>query len=100
MDDTALIKKIAASTLRRRGVAWEPGATLAQQAEEAAAAAIGLLRGIAGNQALPFSDDEDFDLAVIACWYLMDNRRAEFTLEYKGELLYLRAREAVADAGV
>ena len=100
MGDTALIKKIAASTLLRRGVAWEPGATLAQQAEEAAAAAIGLLRGIAGNQALPFSDDEDFDLAVIACWYLMDNRRAEFMVEYKSELLYLRAREAVADAGV
>ena len=100
MDDTALIKKIAASTLRRRGVAWEPGATLAQQAEEAAAAAIGLLRDIAGNRTMPFPAGERFDLAVVACWYLMENRRAEFTVEYKSELLWLRVREAVADAGV
>lgn len=93
----ALIARIAASTLRRRGVSWTPGTTLEGQAQEAAAAAVGLLRSCAGNDALPLEEGEDFDLAVVACWYLMEGRRAEFLREYADELLYLRLRETLDD---
>lgn len=97
--DEALISQISASVLRRRGVTWSPGDALAAQAAEAAAAAIGLLRAYAGNDSLPLTGGAEYDLAVVATWYLMDNRRAEFLADYKQELLLLRMQEAVADAG-
>ena len=97
MADEALIARIAASTLRRRGISWAPGAALDGQAREAAAAAVGLLRSNAGNDTLPLEEGEDFDLAVVACWYLMEGRRAEFLREYADELLYLRLRETLDD---
>lgn len=97
--DEALIAVIAASALRRRGVTWEPGDALDAQAQEAASAAIGLIRSFAGNDSLPLTEGEDRDLAVVACWYLMDNRRAEFLAEYRSDLLWLRQREAIAHDG-
>lgn len=94
--DAALIADIAASALRRRGISWQPGDALDAQAQEAAAAAIGLLRSYAGSESLPLDMGEDRDLAVVACWYLMENRRAEFLAEYRSDLLWLRQREAIA----
>lgn len=96
--DEALIAQISASVLRRRGVTWSPGDALAAQADEAARAAVGLLRQHAGNDSLPLTGGAEYDLAVVAAWYLMDNRRAEFLADYKQELLLLRMQEAVADA--
>lgn len=94
--DEALIDRIAASTLRRRGLTWEPGATLDTQAKEAAAAALDLLRSFAGDENLSPASGALFDLAVVAAWYLMEQRRAEFLAEYKQELIWLRAERMVA----
>lgn len=95
--DEALINRIAASVLRRRGLTWEPGATLDTQAKEAAAAALDLLRSHSGDSTLSPETGALFDLAVVAAWYLMEQRRAEFLAEYKQELIWLRAERMVAD---
>lgn len=95
MDDDGLIQKIAVCTLRRRGITWTAGDAMDTQAQEAAAAAISLLRSHAGNDSLPLDKGEDLDLAVVCCWYLMDLRRNEFLAAYKDDLLHLRQREAL-----
>lgn len=95
MDDSELIARIAASTLRRRGILWNPGTEQEQPAREAAAAAIGIIRKRAGNMKLGFADGDDYDLAVMGTWYLMDGRRSEFLVEYREELNALRQMAAV-----
>lgn len=96
--DEALIAAVSASVLRRRGIVWAPGTPLATQAREAAAAAIGLLRSFAGGESLSLDSGEGFDLAAVAAWYLMEQRRAEFLAEYRQELLMLRMQGAVEHA--
>lgn len=66
------------------------------QAKEAAAAALDLLRSHSGDSALSPETGALFDLAVVAAWYLMEQRRAEFLAEYKQELIWLRAERMVA----
>ncbi len=95
--DEALISKISASVLQRRGISWDPGSALMQQAKEAAAAAVGLLRKISGASEMAFEDADDYDLAVSCAWYLMEGKRAEFLAEYKPEMIALRAMEAIGD---
>lgn len=95
MMDEALILKISASVLQRRGITWEPGTALMQQAQEAAAAAIGLIRKLSGSATMGFEEADDYDLAVSCAWYLLEGKRAEFLLEYKQELIALRMLEAV-----
>ena len=95
MDDAALIARIAASTMQRRGITWTPGTAQEAPAREAAAAAISIIRKRAGNPELSFEDGDDYDLAVIATWYGMDGRRAEFLAEYREELNSLRQQAAV-----
>ena len=96
--DEALIAAVAASVLRRRGIVWGPGTPLDTQAREAAAAAIGLLRSFAGDGSLSLEDGKGFDLAAVAAWYLMEQRRAEFLAEYRQELLMLQMQGAVEHA--
>lgn len=95
MDEQQLIERVADALLRRRGITWMPDAGFFEQMKQAAAAALALLRGHAGDKSMGFENPEDFDLAVTCAWYLSENRRAEFLREYGPDLISLRIREAL-----
>lgn len=97
MDEQQLIQNVAQSLLQRRGITWTPDVVFMAQMTQAAKSSIALLRSHAGNPELGFEGADDFDLAVTCAWYLAENRRAEFLSEYGPDLIWLRAREAIAD---
>ena len=95
MDDAQLIDNVAQALLRRRGITWAPDAGFYEQMKQAAAGALALLRGHAGDSKMILESPEDFDLAVTCAWYLAENRRAEFLREYGPDLIALRIREVL-----
>ncbi|MCI7810212.1 hypothetical protein MR626_13190 [bacterium] len=52
------------------------------------------LRKIAGNPGLDFSDPDDRTLLIDCAWYILERQRAAFDIEYSGDLIMLRLREA------
>lgn len=97
MDEQQLIHNVAQALLQRRGITWTPDTVFMAQMTQAAKASIALLRSHAGDKNLGFESADDFDLAVTCAWYLAEHRRAEFLSEYGPDLIWLRAREAIAD---
>ena len=95
MDEQQLTERVADALLLRRGINWTPEAGFYEQMKQAAAGALALLRGHAGDSTLSLESPEDFDLAVTCAWYLAENRRAEFLREYGPDLISLRIREVL-----
>ena len=56
--------------------------------------AVAHLRKIAGNPGLDFSDADDRTLLIDCAWYILERQRAAFDVEYSGDLIMLRLREA------
>ena len=95
MDEQLLIERVADALLLRRGINWTPDAVFFEQMKQAAAGALALRRGHAGDNTRSLESPEDFDLAVTGAWDLAGGRRAEFLREYGPDLISLRIREVL-----
>lgn len=80
--------------LNRMNITWDIDDQTKQNIRNAIEEAQDYLRKIAGNPELSFEDGELRNLIIAGAWYFVENKRAEFSREYSGELIALRLEEA------
>lgn len=97
MADNVSAEKVSAelfnAVLNRMNITWEPDDKLKNNIQEAIREAHSYLCSIAGNDTLSFDDGEKRTLLIACTWYIIENKRAEFSQEYSGDLLMLRLEE-------
>lgn len=81
------------AVLNRMNITWEPDEKTASNIKNAIEEAQDYLRSLAGNSELSFEKGEKRQLLITCAWYFVENKRADFTQEYSGELIDLRLRE-------
>ena len=81
------------AVLNRMNITWEPDVKTASNIRNAIEEAQDYLRSFAGNSELSFETGEKRQLLITCAWYFVENKRADFTQEYSGELIDLRLRE-------
>lgn len=81
------------AVLNRMNITWTPDEKLEANIFNAMEEAQSYLRSVAGNSELTFETGERRSLFIACAWYFVENKRAEFTAEYSGELIGLRMTE-------
>lgn len=81
------------AVLNRMNITWVPDEKTAQNIKNAIEEAQDYLRNHAGSPELSFEEGELRQLLIACAWYFVENKRAEFSSEYMGELIDLRLRE-------
>ena len=81
------------AVLNRMNITWEPDEKTAQNIKNAIEEAQDYLRKYAGSPDLTFESGEKRNLLIACAWYFVENKRAEFSSEYMGELIALRLEE-------
>lgn len=79
--------------LNRMGYTWELDEDQATNVRNAIEEAEALLRGRAGNPNLDLTSPEYRSLLIECAWYLVNNRRADFLVDYLGEINTMRLAE-------
>ena len=86
-------EKLYQDLINRMNITWEIDWKTDQNIRNAMEEAKGYLRKIAGNPDLNFYDGELRSLFIACAWYFVENKRAEFSQEYSGDLISLRLEE-------
>lgn len=81
------------AVLNRRNITWQPDEKMEQNTRSAIEEATDYLRKIAGNPDLTFYEGELRGLLITCAWYFVENKRADFEMEYSGALIALRLEE-------
>ena len=81
------------AVLNRMNITWAPDAKQARNIENAIEEARGYLTSVSGNSGVSFEGGELRGLLITCAWYFVENKRADFILEYRDELIGLRLRE-------
>lgn len=81
------------AVLNRMNITWTPDEKTAQNIKNAIEEARDYLRKHAGSPELTFESGEKRSLLIECAWYFVENKRAEFSSEYMGELIALRLEE-------
>ena len=92
-ETSAVSEALFEAVLNRMNITWDPDARMAQNIQKAIEEAQSYLRSIAGNSELAFESGEKRGLMIACAWYFVENKRADFEQEYKGELISLRLTE-------
>lgn len=85
--------ELYSAVLNRMNITWDVDAKTAENIRNAIEEAMDYLRSHAGNPALAFGSGELRQLLITCAWYFVENKRADFYMEYRAELLMLRLKE-------
>lgn len=93
MANTEVSFDLYSAVLNRMNITWDVDAQTAENIRNAIEEAMDYLRSHAGNPALTFESGELRQLLTTCAWYFVENKRADFYMEYQSDLIALRMME-------